>query len=211
MGGKRISARSPSNIINSSKSSNSDECNTNPYINSNIHQTINLPISDKTNLMSQESVAAPILSESVHCGSDPIYEVPDGQAALASTEVPPAMDLNLILDPYPYPELSVGSSLVPSFMPELDLRMPSSPGPIYDPSSDLADRDFNDLISLVEAFDGSGCVPLRLERRWSGGCLPSVPLRPAPLMISCPNTFAPGFSSAAAFFAPRMMAPISNL
>ncbi|GFS81463.1 hypothetical protein NPIL_367321 [Nephila pilipes] len=102
----------------------------------------------------QEYIAAPILSESVHYGSDPIYEVPNDQADLASIGVTPAIELNLIPDPYPCPEPSVGPLSAPSFIPELDQHMPSSP----------------------------------------------VPLRPAPLAISCPNTFAPGFSSPVASF-----------
>ncbi|GFT38265.1 hypothetical protein NPIL_136561 [Nephila pilipes] len=71
-------------------------------------------------------------------------------------------------------------------MPELDLRMQSSPGPIYDPSSDPADRNFKDLINLVDAFEGSGSQPLPPLADPIVSIIMEDPLPPCPPSVNPP-------------------------
>ncbi|GFT62326.1 hypothetical protein NPIL_297301 [Nephila pilipes] len=113
---------------------------------------------------------APVLSKSGQLGSDIDLEVPF-VPTLTSTRVSPKIDLLRVVDPSPMPpEPLVGSSSICSTVQELAIRLLPSPGSVYDPLMDPVERDYIDLISLVDDFDGSRVFNLRPERRWSGGC-----------------------------------------
>ncbi|GFU24802.1 retrovirus-related Pol polyprotein from type-1 retrotransposable element R2, partial [Nephila pilipes] len=90
------------------------------------------------------------------------------------------------------------SSETPWWRSGLAARILPSPGSVYDPLMDPVERDYIDLISLVDDFDGSRVFNLRPERRWSGGCFSSPVSRPTPKFYSCPN-IPPGFSSPDSF------------
>ncbi|GFU01298.1 hypothetical protein NPIL_100761 [Nephila pilipes] len=143
---------------------------------------------------------APVLSKSGQLGSDIDLEVPF-VPTLTSTRVSPKIDLLRVVDPSPMPpEPLVGSSSICSTVQELAIRLLPSPGSVYDPLMDFVERDYIDLISLVDDFDGSRVFNLRPERRWSGGCFSSPVSRPTPKFYSCPN-IPPGFSSPDSFCA----------
>ncbi|GFS93233.1 hypothetical protein NPIL_352521, partial [Nephila pilipes] len=144
-------------------------------------------------LIKSRPFVAPVLSESGQLRSDLELEVPFAPT-LTSTRVPPVIDLDRVVDPSPVPpEPLVGSSICSSVQ-ELAAQILPSPGSVYDPLMDPVERDYIDLISLVDDFDGSRVFHLRPERRWSGGCFSSPISRPTPIFYSCPN-IPPGFSS----------------
>ncbi|GFS59534.1 retrovirus-related Pol polyprotein from type-1 retrotransposable element R2 [Nephila pilipes] len=143
---------------------------------------------------------APVLSGPGHSGSDIDLDVPF-VPTLTSTRVSPKIDLLRAVDPSPLPpEPLVGSFPICSSVQELATCLLPSPGSVYDPDMDPVERDYIDLLSLVDEFDGSRVFNLRPERRWSGGCFTSPVSRPTPKFFSCPN-IPPGFSSPDSFCA----------
>ncbi|GFT48135.1 hypothetical protein NPIL_300381 [Nephila pilipes] len=222
--GRRILARSPP--AQSATINNSDKTEIPPNINSefppssiicrNISTeneagpaTCGAPlVNDSLNdfiIKSYPSVA-PVLSESEQPRSDLDLEVPFAPT-LTSTRVPPAIDLDRVVDPSPVlPEPLVGSSICSSIQ-DLAAQVLPSPGSVYDPLMDPVERDYIDIISLVDDFDGSRVLHLRPERRWSGGCFSSPISRPTPVFHSCPN-IPPGFLSPVGSFCAQDEGPV---